>query len=140
MKAPLFEDILKICQAIAEASEKSNETARDASYKELIKLCAANENTPKDHPLQWEALADFTNDSDQAIDIYQKGIDCAERLKLTDFIASIYLAMSQRHDEMEEMDKAVEYVNKSHALIADISNEELKTDIEAFLKDLTVRA
>jgi len=137
MKAPLFTDILKISQAIADASAHSNEVAREENYKLLIKLCAANENSPKDHPLQWEALADFTNDSEQALEIYQKGLHCAEKLKLVDYTASIYLAMAQRFDEMEQSDKAIASANKANDLSSDIANEELKTDISEFIKSIS---
>lgn len=71
-ESPLFDEIISISQNIADASASNNDDARESSYKALIKLCANNENSPKDHPLQWEALADFTLDSEQSIDIYQK--------------------------------------------------------------------
>ncbi len=74
MKAPLFNEILKISQDLADASAKDDEKSRTEHYQALIKLCANNEDSPKDHPLQWEALADFTNDSDQALDIYHPNI------------------------------------------------------------------
>ncbi len=136
MKAPLFSDILRISQNIADASNKDNEVARAEQYQSLIKLCAANENSPKDHPLQWEALADFTNDSEQAIDIYDKGLACAEKLQLVDYRASIYLAMAQRYEEMEELDKASEFAHHANALVEDVENEELITDIKQYLANL----
>lgn len=136
MKAPLFSDILRISQNIADASNKDNEVARAEQYQSLIKLCAANENSPKDHPLQWEALADFTNDSEQAIDIYDKGLACAEKLQLVDYRASIYLAMAQRYEEMEELDKASEFAHHANALVEEVENEELITDIKQYLANL----
>lgn len=132
MKAPLFDDILRISQAIADASASDKETARDASYQELIKLCANNDNSPRNHPLQWEALGDFTVDSEQAIDIYQKGLDIAKKLTLIDFSASIHLSMAQRFQEMEELDKAKASAELANALADKVVNEELKKDIEAF--------
>ncbi len=136
MKAPLFEDILSICQAIADASSKSDEQAREAQYQLLIKLCAANENSPKDHPLQWEALADFTNDAEQALDIYQKGLACAEKLDFIDYKASIYLAIAQRNDEMDNAEVALEYAEKANALVNELTNDELKNDVTEYLKTL----
>ncbi len=136
MKAPLFDDILRISQAIAEASASDNEAARDGSYQELIKLCANNDNSPRNHPLQWEALGDFTVDSEQAIDIYQKGLEIANKLTLTDFSASIHLSMGQRYQEMEELDKAKSSAAHAGELLANVVNEELKVEIEAFVKSL----
>jgi len=136
MKAPLFNEILKISQDLADASAKDDENLRTQHYQALIKLCANNDNSPKDHPLQWEALADFTNDSEQALDIYQKGIASAEKLKLPNFIASIYLAMAERHREMAEHDQALTFANKANDLSESITNDELKSDISEFLQQL----
>ncbi len=137
MKAPLFNEILAICQLIASASSNDDENARNKSYQELIKLCAANENTPRDHPLQWEALADFTNDSEQAIDIYQKGLACAQKFELVDFKASIYLSVAQRYQEMAEQDKSLDAATQSYQLADKVSNQELKQEITEFYQSLT---
>ncbi|WP_206484106.1 hypothetical protein [Thalassotalea sp. G2M2-11] len=137
MKAPLFSEILEICQAIAQASSDNDDNQRTKQYQALIKLCAANENSPKDHPLQWEALADFTNDSEQAIEIYQKGLVCAEKLNYADYIASIYLSMAQRYQEMELTDKAVQAATHSFDLIEQVENKELCSDISEYYQQLT---
>lgn len=136
MKAPLFDDIIHISQKIADASANNDEATRELNYKELIKLCANNDNSPKDHPLQWEALADFTLDSDQAIDIYQKGVECAQRLSLANSAASIYLAMAMRFQEMEENDKMNTYVKLLNEMLAQVTNDDLKTDIAEFTESI----
>ena len=82
MKAPLYNDILKISQDIATASSSNDIEKRELACKALQKLCATHQDTPKDHPLQWEALADFTDDGDLALDIYQIALHNAERLTL----------------------------------------------------------
>lgn len=136
MKAPLFDDILNVSQAIADASAKDDDTAREIHYQTLIKLCATNEDTPRDHPLQWEALADFTLDADQAIDIYQKGLDCANKLDLNNAKASIYLSMAQRYKEIDDDSNALDSINQANALIEVITIEELKSEIIEFLNAL----
>ena len=137
MKAPLYNEILDICQNIANASSNDDDTARSTACSDLQKLCATNQNSPKDHPLQWEALADFTEDGDQAMDIYQIGLSVAEKLKLDTFIASIYLAMSQRQQEFEEKEKALEFANMAQEAAQTINSEELKLEIQEFLSSLT---
>lgn len=137
MKAPLYNEILEICQNIASASEKDDEDARNSACGDLQKLCATNQNSPKDHPLQWEALADFTDDGDQAMDIYQIALAIAEKLKLDTFIASIYLAMAQRQQEFEESSKALEYATMASAAAQQISSKELKQEIQECLSTLT---
>mgnify|MGYP003385733505 CR=1 FL=1 len=136
MKAPLYDEILDICQKIANASAKSNDEARNDACKDLQKLCATNQDTPKDHPLQWEALADFTEDGDLAMDIYEIALACADKLELPTFTASTFLAMAQRQQEFEKVDKAIEYAKQAELASENIKNDELKQEIKTFLADL----
>lgn len=137
MKAPLYNEILDICQNIASASEKGDDDARNNACGDLQKLCASNQNSPKDHPLQWEALADFTDDGDQAMDIYQIALAIAEKLKLDTFIASVYLAMAQRQQEFEDNAKALEYATMADTAAKNITSAELKQEIQETLSTLT---
>jgi hypothetical protein len=136
MKAPLFDQILTICQDIANASAAENDEARLAACKELQILCATNQDSPNDHPLQWEALADFTEDGDQAMDIYQVGLATAEKMSLSIFQASITLAIAQRYHEFEEKEKALEFAEKANELAKVIDNDDLKKDITEFLTSI----
>jgi len=136
MKAPLYDEILDICQQIANASAEDNDEVRNDACKNLQKLCATNQDTPKDHPLQWEALADFTEDGDLAMDIYEIALSSADKLELPTFTASIYLAMAQRQQEFENTDKAVEYAKQAEIASENIDSDELIQEIKAFLADL----
>jgi len=136
MKAPLYDEILDICQHIANASAQDDDDARSNACKKLQKLCATNQDTPKDHPLQWEALADFTEDGDLAIDIYDIALASADKLQLPSFTASIYLAMAQRQQEFEETEKTIEFAKKAEIASQNIDSEELKQEIKAFLAAL----
>jgi len=136
MKAPLYNEILEICQVIADASASDNDEARNEACKNLQKLCAVHQDSPKDHPLQWEALADFTEDGDLAMDIYGIALAVADKLKLPEFTASIYLAMAQRQQEFGESDKTLEFANKSAAASESIASEELKQEIKDFIASL----
>lgn len=136
MKAPLYNDILTICQEIANASANDNDELRIESCKKLQVLCATNQGSPKDHPLQWEALADFTEDGDQAMDIYEIAIATADKMKLPTFTASSYLSMAQRYVEFEENEQAVIYANKANDAAQSIESEELKAEITELLSQL----
>ena len=136
MKAPLYNDILAICQEIANASANDNDELRLTSCKKLQVLCATNQGSPKDHPLQWEALADFTEDGDQAMDIYEVAIATAEKLKLPTFTASSYLSMAQRYVEFEEHEKAISFAQKANEAAQDIESDELKAEITELLSQL----
>jgi tetratricopeptide (TPR) repeat protein len=136
MKAPLYDDILKLCQTMANASANENEKARIEAHKALQKLCQSNADTPKDHPLQWEALADFTDDGDQAIDIYQLALNSAEKRSLMASQASIHLAIAQRYVEFEETEKAIEYITNAYDLLKHVESAELKTEITELFEKL----
>jgi len=136
MKAPLYNDILTICTEIADASAAENDELRLTACKKLQVLCATNQNSPKDHPLQWEALADFTEDGEQAMDIYEVALATAEKLKLPTFTASAYLAMAQRQVEFEEKIQALVFANKADESSQKIDNEELKAEITELLASL----
>ena len=136
MKAPLYNEILDICQNIANASTQDDDDARIEACKNLQKLCATSQGTPKDHPLQWEALGDFTEDGELAMDIYEIALACAEKLQLPTFTASIYLAMAQRQQEFEEIEKAIAFANKAEVASKSVDNEELKQEIKVLLTSL----
>jgi hypothetical protein len=136
MKAPLYDEILDICQRIAKASTEENDEIRDNACKDLQKLCATNQETPKDHPLQWEALGDFTEDGDLAMDIYEIALNTANKLELSNFTASIYLAMAQRQNEFEEPAKAMEYAKNAEVASEKTDDKELKTEIKEFLASI----
>lgn len=137
MKAPLYNDILTICQEIAEASTSDNDELRLTGCKKLQTLCATNQNSPKDHPLQWEALADFTEDGDQAMDIYEVALATAEKLALPTFTASAYLSMALRQVEFEEKEQAFVFANKANDAAQAIDSTELKTEITELLTELS---
>jgi len=136
MKAPLYDEILDICQQIANASAQEDDAARQQACGSLQKLCATNQNSPKDHPLQWEALGDFTEDGELAMDIYEIGLATAEKLQLTTFTASIYLAMAQRQQEFDVLEKSAIFAQKAKAASKNIESDELKQEINDFIASL----
>jgi hypothetical protein len=136
MKAPLYDEILSICQDIASASSTETDELRQVHCKKLQVLCASNQGSPKDHPLQWEALADFTEDGDQAMDIYEIALATAEKLALPTFIASAYLAMALRQLEFGEKSQALLFANKADEAVQNSNSEEIKAEITELLSTL----
>ena len=142
MKAPLFDKILTLSQEIANASANENDERRLIAYTKLQELCQKGLGTKNDHPLQWEALADFTDDGDIALDIYQMALDKAEKFALPQYSASVYLAMAQRYAEFEEKEKALNAANLAVSFSKNLENSEnnqaLTTEIEDFIATLSV--
>lgn len=140
MKSPIFDEVIEICRSIATSSQEQKETEREQAYQNLIKLCAKHENTPRDHPFQWEALAEFTLDADQAVDLYEKGLAIAQKMSLVDAQASIYLAMISRYLETEQLEHAKANLELLQAIQGDVENKNIVaeiTDVSAKLENLS---
>lgn len=140
MKSPIFDEVIEICRSIATSSQEEKETEREQAYQNLIKLCAKHENTPRDHPFQWEALAEFTLDADQAVDLYEKGLAIAQKMSLVDAQASIYLAMISRYLETEQLEHAKANLELLQAIQGDVENKNIVaeiTDVSAKLENLS---
>ena len=78
-------------------------------YDELKALCFDNESDPvKNHPEQWETLADFTDELDQAIEYYQVALKYAAPLKSGEFKASIHYSMAVLYKDHNQAALALE--------------------------------
>lgn len=69
------------------------------AYDILRTLCETNEGGNSDHPLQWEALGDFSENHIVALNAYKKGLSCSEKLGLSEYSASIIFAMAESYKE-----------------------------------------
>ena len=80
MKPDLYDEVHQLSIDVVNASSAEDTQQEWNEYNKLRELCTLNENTKSDHPIQWEALADFTSNNEQAITIYQKALQCSESL------------------------------------------------------------
>ena len=71
MNTKIYKRVLFLADHLMAAAQEKNQTKFDGFYSELKELCEAHENTDKDHPVQWETLADFTDDLVLAVTIYE---------------------------------------------------------------------
>ena len=136
MKAPLYNEILDICQNIANASTNDDDNARNSACADLQKLCATNQNSPKDHPLQWEALADFTDDLALAVTIYEQALVKAEAINSKDFRSSIGFSVAALKVELGDEAGAIEHLEKAKISCNKIVDKELKAEIHDLLEEL----
>jgi hypothetical protein len=100
-------------------------------------LCETNENTDNNHPIQWEALADFTTNTEQAIAIYKNALSYAEQLDLGEYTASICLALAERYIESSNPEQALLQANRANNLAKDSNNAELRKEISGFLQSIS---
>ena len=90
----IYKSVYKLAEELLEADKIGDQQAFDAYYEELQGVCTDNENTDKDHPEQWETLADFTGNLNEALVRYEKALGKATAIKSKDHMSSIGFSMA----------------------------------------------
>lgn len=129
LSTKLYKKVHTLAEDLLTAAHKGNEAAFEEMYQTLRRLCEEHETTEKNHPVQWETLADFTEDSDEALVLYQKALKIAEAESAHDYIASINFAMAVMLKELGNNEQALIRAENAHAQTGNISDEELKQEI-----------
>ncbi|KKK65785.1 hypothetical protein LCGC14_2970630, partial [marine sediment metagenome] len=71
MNTKLYKQVYALAAELLEAAEADDDPLFDRLYEQLRALCYEHEaDEVKNHPVQWETLADFTGDCSEALDIY----------------------------------------------------------------------
>ncbi len=136
MNSSLYDEVNSLAIDIVNASNLEDETAMARAYKLLAELCITNHDTNRDHPLQWEALGDFSDDFKSTVEAYEKGLACAIKLELNEYSASISLALSEAHLEQNKVSKAKELIMEAKDFAKTISDVELKAAIDTLASQL----
>lgn len=118
------------------AAQEENQTKFDGFYLELKELCEEHENTDKDHPVQWETLADFTDDLALAVTIYEQALVKAEAINSKDFRSSIGFSIAALKVELGDETGAIEHLEKAKISCNKIVDKELKAEIHDLLEKL----
>jgi len=136
LSTKLYKKVHTLAEGLLKAAHKEDEVTFEELYGELRVLCDEHENTEKNHPVQWETLADFTEESDDALVLYKKALGIAEAESAHDYIASINYAMAVMLKELGENDQALIAAENANAQAGNISDEELKEEITSLIKAL----
>ena len=134
MKSPLYDSVNRLAIEIVNASAAEDEKTLEKGYDELRKLCFKNENTEKDHPLQWEALGDFSASNTDSIASYEKGLIAARNLHLPEYEASILFAMAEANLDEGDLHSAVQFASEASQISH--KDTELAEVIYGFVKEL----
>ena len=137
MIAPLYDAVHELALDIANASASENDQAGSDAYDALKELCQSQEGSELDHPLQWEALGDFSESHEEALDAYQKGLSCSSKLDLPEYSASIKFAMAESYFEQKNLTKAQQLASEASAEAASTDDNELKAAINEFLNEVS---
>jgi len=131
---PHYEKVLDLALEIANAEDKISEWN---AYNQLNSICQDHENTSLDHPFQWETLGDYTRMPEKALPIYFNALNLAKLKNLTDYVASINLAISEQYKELSNFDAAWEYANLAKESASKLSDLPLKQEVSDLLLELS---
>ncbi len=130
----IYKSIYVLAEKLLEADSKNDQKTFDMLYAQLKDL--ENEKSDKDHPEQWETLADFTEDLDEALVIYQKALDKAAAINSKDHLASIAFSMAELQIELGQTEAAIENLQNAKISANKIEDREFKVEINELLAKL----
>jgi hypothetical protein len=136
MNTKLYKKVHQLAGNLMKAAVKEDRETFTALFGELQSICDDNEQTDKDHPVQWETLADFTEDLAEAVTAYAKALVKAEAINSKDFMSSIAFSMATLQVELGLEDAAIESLQKAQVSANKIEDKELKTEITELLEEL----
>lgn len=136
MNTKIYKKVLSLTDNLLSAAQSENQKQFDRYYEELKQLCESNETTDKDHPVQWETLADFTDDLAAAIIIYERALVKAEAINSKDFRSSISFSIATLKVELGDNAGAIEHLEKAKISSNKIVDKELKAEIHDLLEKL----
>ncbi|WP_133011599.1 tetratricopeptide repeat protein [Marinomonas flavescens] len=136
MNTKIYKEVFSLANDLMSFANKKDQVGFDACYAQLKKICDDNDNTDKDHPVQWEALADFNDDIEQAIALYNKALLKAEAINSKDYLSSIGYSKALLQVEFGDSEGAIESLEKAKTHSNKIIDKELKAEIHDLLKEL----
>ncbi|WP_350655786.1 tetratricopeptide repeat protein [Psychrobacter sp. S1-30-MNA-CIBAN-0213] len=132
----IYKSIYVLAEKLLEADSKNDQKTFDLLYGQLKDLCIENEKSDKDHPEQWETLADFTEDLDAALVIYEKALKKATAINSKDHMSSIAFSMAVLQIELGQKDAAINSLQNAKVSANKIEDKEFKVEIDELLATL----
>ena len=133
MNSEIYENVKDLACDLVNASGVGDTVEHWRLYQELEKICTVNEGSIRDHPFQWETLADFTNDDSASILIYEKAFELAKKSDLSEYMASIKLAQAERYSSIGISDLAYSVAKEANEYAKTGNDLELRKEISEFL-------
>ena len=133
----IYKSVYSLSEKLMAAARKDNAEVFESLYAELKTICLDNENTDKDHPEQWETLADFTEDLEEAVIGYKKALEKATAINSKDHMSSIAFSMASLQLELGDVVAATQNLQDAKISANKIADNDLKKEIDDLLKTLT---
>jgi len=132
----IYKSVYSLSEKLMAAAKKDNNEVFESLYAELKAVCIDNENTGKDHPEQWETLADFTDELEDAVAGYEKALEKAIAINSNDHISSISLSMATLQIELGQSIAAIKNLQVAKISANKIEDTELKGEVDDLLETL----
>ncbi len=132
----IYKSVYTLAEKLLEADRKGHQEAFNWLYDELKAICTDNENTDKDHPEQWETLADFTAELEEALVIYDKALEKAKVINSKDHLSSIAFSMAVIQVELGQKEAAITSLQNAKITANKIEDKEFKVEIDELLTKL----
>ncbi|HBC17916.1 MAG TPA: Replicative DNA helicase [Alcanivorax sp.] len=132
----IYKAVYSLAEQLMEAARKDDQAEFDLFYGQLKAICTDNENTEKDHPEQWETLADFTEDLEAALVVYEKARGKALAINAKDHLSSIGLSMAKLQADLGQNEAAIKSLESAQVSANKIEDKQLKAEIDTFLEQL----
>lgn len=133
----IYKAVYELAEKLVKAADKADREAFDALYAELKAICIENENTDKDHPEQWETLADFTEELEDALTGYEKALEKAVAINSKEHMSSIAFSMAKLQMELGQTEAAIQSLQNAKASANKVDDKELKAEIDELLEKLS---
>lgn len=134
MNTKVYKAVHTLAKQLMQAVYEKNDKAFAKYYQNLDALCQEHDNSDKDHPVQWETLADFTDDFEQALMLYSKALTKAKAIDAKDYAASILYAKACLHIELEQTTQAITELEEAKVFANKIEDKQLKQEINTLLQ------
>ena len=136
MNTKIYKSVHTLAEQLMKAASKEDREAFDSLYAELKAICVDNEDTDKDHPVQWETLADFTEELEDALAGYAKAMEKSVAINSKDYMSSIAFSMATLQIELGQTDAALQNLQDAKISANKIEDKDLKIEIDTLLETL----
>ncbi|TMO59828.1 tetratricopeptide repeat protein [Pseudoalteromonas aurantia] len=136
MNTKLYKSVLALTDDLMAAAQAQNQQRFDDHYAQLKLLCESNEGSDKDHPVQWETLADFTDDLALAVTLYEHALVKAHAINSKDFCSSIGYSIGALKVELGDKEGAIAALEQAKIACNKIIDKQLKAEIHDLLTTL----
>ena len=132
----IYKSVYQLSEKLMQAATDENKEIFDLHFAELKAICIDNENTNRDHPEQWETLADFTEDLEEAVIAYEKALQKAIAVNSKDHLSSIAFSMATLQVELGQKEAAIKNLQDAKVSANKIEDKDLKVEIDDLLESL----